>query len=75
MLPDGRYDAVIVDASTPDPDDPGTVAIELTVLAGAHKGEMVTVQASGLERDALDLLAVPATLTVSDGRPTLALEG
>jgi len=75
MLPDGRYDAVVVDAEAPDPDVPDTIAIDLAVLAGEHKGEMVTVHASGLDRDPLDLLAVPATLTVSEGRPTLELEG
>ena len=75
MLPDGRYDAVVVDAAPSAPDAPDTIAIDLAVLAGEHKGEMVTVEASGLDRDPLDLLAVPATLTVVDGRPTLALEG
>ena len=75
MLPDGRYDAVVVDAEAADGAEPDTIAIHLTVLAGEHKGEMVTVQATGLHRDPLDLLAVPATLTVVDGRPTLELEG
>ena len=75
MLPDGQYDAVVVDAESPDPDHADTIAIDLAVLAGEHKGELVTVTASGLDRDPLDLLAVPATLTVVDGRPTLVLEG
>lgn len=74
MLPDGQYDAVVVDAEARDSADPDTVTIELTVLAGGHKGEMLTVTATGLHRDPIDLLAVPATLTVTDGQPTLALE-
>ncbi len=45
------------------------------IAAGDHRGEVVTVAASGLGRDPLDLLAVPATLTVLDGEPTVSLEG
>lgn len=72
MLADGRYDAMVVDATdTPE----GAIALDLTVLDGPHKGEMVTVTASGLHRDSADLLALPATLTVADGQPWVALEG
>jgi hypothetical protein len=72
VLADGTYDALVVDAT---PDDGGGIALELTILAGEHKGELVTVHAAGLDRDALDLLAVPATMTVVDGEPSVALEG
>ena len=72
MLADGTYDALVVDATA---DDTGGVALELTILAGPHKGEMVTVHAAGLDRDPLDLLAVPATMTVAGGAPSVALEG
>src|SRR6476469_10184015 len=53
VLEDGTYDAVVVDAS----DDDGAVMLDLAVLAGPHKGEVVTVRAEGLGRDSLDLLA------------------
>lgn len=72
MFPDGRYDAIVVDA---DEGDDGAVVLELAIAAGEHKGEVVTVTATGLGRDPLDLLAVPATLTVLDGSPTVTLEG
>ena len=72
MLADGTYDAVVVDAEEAGN---GAVALDLAVLAGPHRGEMVTVHATGLQRDALDLLAVPAVLTVTDGEPTVVLEG
>ncbi len=72
MLTDGTYDAMVVDASEADG---GAIVLELTVLAGAHKGEMIALTATGLGRDALDLLAVPATLTVVDGVPRVRLEG
>lgn len=71
MLDDGTYEAIVVDAT----DDSGTLVLDLAVLAGAHKGEVVTVSAEGLDRDALDLLAVPATLSVAGGQPSVQLEG
>ncbi|CAN5744795.1 hypothetical protein BH20ACT2_BH20ACT2_23560 [soil metagenome] len=74
MLADGTYDAIVVDVTERD-GDPGALHLELTVLSGAHKGEVVTVRATGVARDPLDLLAVPATLTVADGTPAVTLEG
>ncbi len=71
MLGDGTYEAMVVDAV----DDAGVVVLDLAVLTGAHKGEVVTVRASGFERDPLDLLAIPATLTVAGGQPSVQLEG
>jgi hypothetical protein len=72
VLDDGTYDAMVLDAAE---NGDGTMAMQLTVLGGPHKGEVVAVKVSGLARDALDLLAVPATLTVSEGEPSVALEG
>ncbi len=71
MLDDGTYDAVVVDAT----DDAGAVVLDLAVLTGPHKGDVVTVRTEGLARDALDLLAVPATVTVAGGEPSVQLEG
>ncbi len=71
MLDDGTYDAVVVDATG----DAGTVMIDLAVLSGPHKGDVVTVRADGLAQDPLDLLALPATLTVARGEPSIQLEG
>ena len=72
MLPDGRYDTLVVDADT---DADGVLRIDLTILAGDHKGEVVQVLGEGIDRDPLDLLAVPGTLVVTDGEPRLRLEG
>lgn len=71
MIDDGRYDAFVVDAAL---GDGGELLIDLTILAGPHKGEVLQVQAEGLDGDLLDLLGTPATLTVSDGRPDLQLD-
>lgn len=80
MLADGTYDVLVVDAQAVDDeavDDEaaeGAVSLDLTILAGEHKGEVVTVRATGLDADPLDLLAVPGTLVVAGGEPRVALE-
>jgi len=71
VLEDGSYDALVVDAT---PADDGSCSVELTILAGPHKGEVVAVRRSGLADRALDLLGIPATLTVADGVPTVRFE-
>ena len=65
MLPDGVYDALIVDASD------GT--LEVTITTGDHKGEVVMLRGGFAGKDELDLLAEPVTLTVVDGVPHLRL--
>jgi len=70
-LADGVYDALVVDA---EERDPGTVAVELTIVAGPAKGEVVALVSSGWSGDPLDLLGVPATLTVRDGEPSVRFE-
>lgn len=71
MLDDGRYEAIVVDAEELDG---GAVGLEIAIVAGEHKGEVVQVRSEGLGRDALDLLAVPAVLTVVRGAPEVELE-
>ena len=71
MLTDGRYDVFVVDAVA---DGPAALRLEVTVLEGEHKGEVVSVRAEGLACDELEALGLPGTLTVADGEPTLVLE-
>ena len=72
MLEDGSYDAIVVDAE----DLPaGGVTVHLAIAAGDRKGEIVEITATGLDRNPLDLLAVPATISVWNGEPRLTLEG
>jgi hypothetical protein len=70
-LPDGTYDALVVDTTT---HEDGSVAVDLTIIAGAAKGEVVTLRTTDLAGDPLDLLGVPATLTVAGGRPSVRFE-
>ena len=74
MLEDGTYDVLVVDAEALD-DPPEAIRVELTILAGSAKGEVLALTAVGLGRDPLDLLAEPGTLVVADGVPRLVLEG
>ena len=70
MLPDGTYDVFVVDAEADGP----TLRLDLTILAGEQKGEMVSMQATGLDVNEVDALGTPGTLTVAGGEPSLALE-
>lgn len=74
MLPDGTYDVFVVDA-TSLPGEAGGLRLEVTILAGEHKGEVVAVNATGLAVGELEALGTPGTLTVSAGEPVVALEG
>ena len=69
-LGDGVYDVLVVDAST----DAGAFVIELTIVSGEHKGDVVGVRATGLYVDELDLLGMPGTLHVENGVPRFALD-
>jgi hypothetical protein len=71
-LDDGTYDALVIDAEV---GDDGWCRVELTILGGPHKGEVVAVRTDGVEDDrALDLLGIPATLVVADGVPAVTFE-
>ena len=71
VLPDGSHDVLVVDAQT-EVDD--VVHLELAIVAGAHKGEVVMLRASGIDRDAIDMLGLPATLIVEDGHPRIVFD-
>lgn len=70
MLPDGTYDVFVVDARLAG----DVLHLDVTILAGDHKGEVVSVQAEGLLVDELEALGMPGTLFVRDGTPRIALE-
>lgn len=71
MLTDGRYDVVILAA---EPGEEPAVTVEVVVVSGAHKGEIASLQTSGIPGDPLRLLGLPATLVVSGGKPWLDVE-
>ncbi len=74
-LADGTYDVFIVDATVDERDDATRVVpLELTVISGPRKGEVVSVAATGLEGEDFELLGLPGTLTVRDGAPAFHLD-
>jgi hypothetical protein len=73
LLPDGTYDAMVVDASRHN--DDSSISVEVAIIAGPAKGEVVSLRTADLaSTDPLDLLGLPATLTVRSGAPSLHLE-
>jgi hypothetical protein len=71
LLEDGAYDALVVDV---DPSAGDSARLDLTIVAGRHKGEVVGVRASGLAGDPMDLLGMPAVLVVTNGQPSVAFD-
>jgi hypothetical protein len=69
-LPDGSYDALIIDATRRESE----VRVELTIIAGTHKGEVVSLIATGVAGDELDLVGLPATITVTAGGPRVVVD-
>ena len=78
MLADGTYDAIVVDATDVDATDVDAggagVRLELTIVAGPHKGDVVAVRAEHLAITAVETLGLPARLVVTDQRPEVVLE-
>jgi hypothetical protein len=71
LLEDGTYDALVVDV---DPTGGTSARLDLTIVAGRHKGEVVGVRAAGLADDPMDLLGMPAVLVVTNGQPSVAFD-
>lgn len=71
MLEDGTYDAIVVDA-----DDRGGdgVVVSLAIASGAHRGEMIDLRSGDLHGDPVELLGIPATITVEGGVPRVRFE-
>lgn len=68
-IPDGVYDAFVVDAHARDTD----MSFSLTITTGAEKGSIVDV--IGQEtRDEVSLIGLPCMLVVEDGVPRIEWE-
>lgn len=73
ILEDGSYDAFIVDARE-DEEISRAMHIEVAITSGARKGEVITMRATNMQRDAIALMGMPATLHVVDGQPRLVID-
>jgi hypothetical protein len=74
MLPDDTYDVFIVDARASLDDDVNAMQLELTITSGERKGDVVSVRATNLERDEVELIGLPARLRVIDGTPSVVFD-
>jgi len=73
-VPDGVYDVFIVDA-TPRPDDETRVSrLDIAIVAGEHKGAAFGLNVSDILGSDIDLMGMPATLTVRNGVPVVTLD-
>ena len=78
VIPDGTHDVMVVDAQT---DEEGNIHFELALTTGPQKGDVVRIvgaagsAGAGRSGDPIDLLGLPATLVVEDGRPRLRFDG
>ena len=70
QLSDGTYDVLVIDATA----DGDALALEITIVSGAHKGEVVGLRATGLDVDELELLGLPGTLIVEKGVPRFTVD-
>lgn len=71
MLPDGTYDVFVVDATS---DDDAGATLELALVSGEHKGDVVALRMQAGGRDPIGIIGLPGTLTVSEGRPSLRID-
>lgn len=69
VLEDGIYEAFVLDAAADGP----VLRLEVTIVAGPHKGAVLSVRADGLDLDELECLGLPATLAVTGGDPSIEL--
>lgn len=79
-LPDGIYDAIVIEAETVDESD---LRLELTITLGEQIGRVVAIRGRHVDTkrrprasnlDPIDFLGVPGTLVVRDGVPSFRPE-
>ena len=70
-MADGTYDVFIVDAETIDET---TMRVEIAMVSGDDKGDVIAMLGPHLARDPIELLGLPGTLIVRDGVPRLEVE-
>ena len=71
QLDDGVYDGIVIDAKEIDDQ---AIHIEVALSSGPRKGEIINVSARHLRHSWLELLGMPATITVAHGEPHIEFE-
>ena len=73
-LPDGTYDVVVVDADDLATAGGTSTALELAVTSGEHRGGTLALTAPHRLGEPVELIGLPATLTVVGGHPRLRID-
>ncbi len=73
-LPDGTYDVFVVNADDLPTDGGRNTALELTVVSGTHRGGTMALTAPLWLGEPVDLIGMPATLTITDGCPKVRID-
>lgn len=73
-LPDGTYDVFVVDADDLGTAGGATTALELTITSGEHRSETMALTAPVRLGEPVDLIGLPATLTIQDGTPSVRID-
>lgn len=73
-LPDGAYDVFVVNADDLPTPGGATTALELTVTSGEHRSETMALTAPVRLGEPVDLIGLPATLTISGGSPSVRID-
>ncbi|MCP4434060.1 MAG: hypothetical protein GY812_00985 [Actinomycetia bacterium] len=73
-LPDGAYDVFVVNADDLPTDGGTTTALELTITSGEHRSETMALTAPTWLGEPVELIGMPATLTVADGAPSVRID-
>ena len=68
--PDGDYDAFVIDVV----DESDGQRLDLTIIAGELKGQVVSVSSGASLGDFTELMGMPATLHVRDGAPSVTID-
>jgi hypothetical protein len=70
-LPDGTYDALIIDVAR---DDKDATRVEFVITRGEQKGNVLALRAASLNRSETDLIGMPVTITIVNGEPRVRFD-
>lgn len=73
-LPDGSYDVFVVSADDLPTAGGRSTALELTIVSGEHRGGTMALTAPTWLGEPVDLIGMPATLTVMSGSPSVRID-
>jgi len=73
-LPDGAYDAIVINADDLPTEGGTTTVIELTITSGAHRSLTFALTAPVRLGEPTDLIGMPATVTVTGGEPSVRID-